>query len=53
MDDTCFGRLVDLVRRRFGLAADAEVSLEANPGPDERGNPAHSVEPGSRDLVRG
>ena len=31
--------LVDLVRRRFGLAADAEVTLEANPGPDERGDP--------------
>jgi oxygen-independent coproporphyrinogen-3 oxidase len=30
-------RLVDLVRRRFGLAADAEVTIEANPGPDERG----------------
>ena len=33
-------RLVDLVRRRFGLAAGAEVTLEANPGPDERGDPA-------------
>jgi oxygen-independent coproporphyrinogen-3 oxidase len=32
--------LVDLVRRRFGLAPDAEVTLEANPGPDERGDPA-------------
>ena len=33
-------RLVELVDRRFGLAADAEVTLEANPGPDERGDPA-------------
>ncbi len=33
------GRLVDLVRRRFGLAADAEITIEANPGPDERGDP--------------
>jgi len=31
-------RLIDLVRLRFGLAADAEVTLEANPGPDERGD---------------
>lgn len=29
--------LVGLVRRRFGLAADAEVTLESNPGADERG----------------
>ena len=27
------------VRRGFGLARDAEVTLEANPGPDERGDP--------------
>ena len=32
--------LIDLVRSRFGLAADAEVTLEANPGPDERGDAA-------------
>jgi putative oxygen-independent coproporphyrinogen III oxidase len=32
-------RLLDLIRRRFGIAADAEVTLEANPGPDERGDP--------------
>jgi oxygen-independent coproporphyrinogen III oxidase len=31
-------RLMAVVRRRFGLAADAEVTLEANPGPDERGD---------------
>ncbi|HET9344203.1 MAG TPA: coproporphyrinogen-III oxidase family protein [Candidatus Limnocylindrales bacterium] len=30
--------LLDLVRVRFGLADDAEVTLEANPGPDERGD---------------
>jgi oxygen-independent coproporphyrinogen-3 oxidase len=29
--------LLDRVRRRFGLAAGAEVTLEVNPGPDERG----------------
>jgi putative oxygen-independent coproporphyrinogen III oxidase len=27
------------VRERFGLAAGAEVTLEVNPGPDERGDP--------------
>jgi oxygen-independent coproporphyrinogen III oxidase len=32
------GGLIGLVRERFGLAADAEVTLEANPGPDERGD---------------
>jgi oxygen-independent coproporphyrinogen-3 oxidase len=30
-------RLAGTVRRRFGLAPEAEVTLEANPGPDERG----------------
>jgi oxygen-independent coproporphyrinogen-3 oxidase len=29
--------IVDLVRDRFGLAEQAEVTLEANPGSDERG----------------
>jgi oxygen-independent coproporphyrinogen-3 oxidase len=37
---TAIERLLALVRERFGLAADAEVTLEANPGPDERGDPA-------------
>jgi oxygen-independent coproporphyrinogen-3 oxidase len=31
-------RLMDIVRARFGVAPDAEVTLEANPGPDERGD---------------
>jgi putative oxygen-independent coproporphyrinogen III oxidase len=31
-------RLVAIARERHGLAADAEVTLEANPGPDERGD---------------
>jgi oxygen-independent coproporphyrinogen-3 oxidase len=31
-------QLVDLVRSRFGLLAGAEVTIEANPGPDERGD---------------
>ncbi len=32
-------RLLARVRSRFGLGPGAEVSLEANPGPDERGDP--------------
>ena len=31
-------RLIATVRERFGLAQDAEVTLEVNPGPDERGD---------------
>jgi oxygen-independent coproporphyrinogen-3 oxidase len=33
-------RLLARVRERFGIAAGAEITLEANPGPDERGDPA-------------
>ena len=32
--------LVALIRERFGIAEGAEITLEANPGPDERGDPA-------------
>ncbi|MFM2106680.1 MAG: radical family heme chaperone HemW [Chloroflexota bacterium] len=32
--------LIGLVRERHGLAPDAEVTLEANPAPDERGDAA-------------
>ena len=37
---TSTARIIETVRRRFGLAPDAEVTIEANPGPDERGDPA-------------
>jgi putative oxygen-independent coproporphyrinogen III oxidase len=33
-------RLLARVRERFGIAGGAEITLEANPGPDERGDPA-------------
>lgn len=33
-------RLLARVRERFGIADLAEITLEANPGPDERGDPA-------------
>jgi len=32
--------IVEIVRNRCGLASDAEVTLEVNPGPDERGDAA-------------
>ena len=32
--------LIELVRARFGLADGAEITIEANPGPDERGDAA-------------
>jgi oxygen-independent coproporphyrinogen-3 oxidase len=32
--------LLDTIRDRFGVAPDAEVTMEANPGPDERGDAA-------------
>jgi len=32
--------LLERVRERFGVVDDAEITLEANPGPDERGDPA-------------
>ena len=33
-------RLLARIRTRFGIADGAEITLEANPGPDERGNAA-------------
>jgi putative oxygen-independent coproporphyrinogen III oxidase len=35
---TAIGGLIGLVRDRFGLARDAEVTIEANPGSAERGD---------------
>lgn len=32
------GRLLATIERTFGMAADAEVTIEANPGPAERGD---------------
>ncbi len=33
-------RILALVRDRFGIRPGAEITLEANPGPDERGDPS-------------
>jgi oxygen-independent coproporphyrinogen-3 oxidase len=38
--------IVGLVRTRFGLADGAEVTIEANPGPDERGSAEALAEAG-------
>jgi len=35
---TAVGGLLELVAHRFGIAPDAEITLEANPGPGERGD---------------
>ena len=46
-------RLVARVRSRFGLAAGAEVTIEANPGPDERGIAAALVDAGVNRISLG
>jgi len=38
--------LIDIVRGRFGLASDAEITVEANPGPADRGNARAFVQAG-------
>jgi oxygen-independent coproporphyrinogen-3 oxidase len=45
--------LLEHVRRRFGLAAGAEVSLEANPGIDDRGDLAGFAAAGVRRVSFG
>ncbi len=45
--------LLDLVRRRFGIAAGAEVTIESNPGPDERGDAPALVAAGFNRLSLG
>ena len=47
------GRLLSIIRERFGLAPEAEVTLEANPGPDERGDAAALVASGINRLSLG
>ncbi len=45
--------IIDQVRARFGLAADAEVTLEANPGADDRGDLAGFARAGVTRLSLG
>lgn len=46
-------RLLALIGERFGVATGAEVTLEANPGPDERGDAADFVRAGVSRLSLG
>jgi oxygen-independent coproporphyrinogen-3 oxidase len=46
-------RLLDLVASRFGIASDAEITLEANPGPDELGDAAAFARAGVNRLSLG
>ncbi len=45
--------VLSLVRERFGIARDAEVTIESNPGPDERGVAAELVAAGVNRLSLG
>jgi putative oxygen-independent coproporphyrinogen III oxidase len=45
--------ILDLVRSRFGIADGAEVTVESNPGPDERGTAAGLVAAGVNRLSLG
>jgi len=45
--------ILGLVRDRFGIAAGAEVTIESNPGPDERGDAAALVAAGVGRLSLG
>ena len=45
--------ILGLVRARHGIADDAEVTIEANPGPDERGDAAALVAAGVTRLSLG
>jgi oxygen-independent coproporphyrinogen-3 oxidase len=45
--------LVALIGERFGIAHGAEITLEANPGPDERGDPAGMAAAGVTRLSLG
>ena len=46
-------RLLRRAEARFGLAADAEITIEANPGPDERGDLAGFRAAGANRLSLG
>ena len=53
LPSSTIARLVGVVHERFGLAADAEVTLEVNPGADERGDAAAQREAGVTRLSIG
>jgi putative oxygen-independent coproporphyrinogen III oxidase len=45
--------LIDLVAERYGIAAGAEITLEANPGPDDRGDTVALAQAGVTRLSLG
>jgi oxygen-independent coproporphyrinogen III oxidase len=45
--------LLATIRARYGLARDAEVTIEANPGPDERGDAAALAQAGINRISYG
>ncbi len=45
--------MIGIVRERYGLARDAEVTIEVNPGPDERGDAGAFAEAGITRLSIG
>ena len=47
------GAILSLVRNRFGIAPGAEVTIESNPGPDERGSASALVAVGVNRLSLG
>ena len=53
LPSTSIAAILDLVRERFGIAAGAEVTIEANPGPDERGVASTLVDAGVTRLSIG
>ena len=46
-------RILDAIRSTFGIGPDAEITLEANPGPDERGDPVAQAAAGINRLSLG
>jgi len=46
-------RILGAIRTSYGIAPDAEITLEANPGPDERGDPVAQVALGINRLSLG
>jgi oxygen-independent coproporphyrinogen-3 oxidase len=53
LPSAAIGELLGTIRERFGIADDAEVTIEANPGPDERGAAGELVAAGVNRLSLG
>jgi putative oxygen-independent coproporphyrinogen III oxidase len=53
LDPDVVAQIVERIRTRYGLTPEAEVTLEVNPGPDERGDSAGWVDAGVTRLSIG